>query len=76
MTFSIKNVSVVDNVVFGCVLSNEHGRWNTQEHRPFITDVLHLGKTGIRVLAMNFKISILGKRKPQSPVTFIQLYIP
>ena len=62
LTYRIGNVSVIDNSVFGEVLSEEHGRWDSRNHRPFFDDILHLGKKGIRILAMNFKSAVLGKR--------------
>ena len=61
---------VVDNCIFGDVLSNEHGRWDVNQQQPYLADMLHLGKKGIRTLAMNFKTSILGKSKSQSRSRF------
>ncbi len=44
MTFHNKNVRVIDNAVFGSMLSDEHGRWNVAEQRPNSADALHLGR--------------------------------
>ena len=70
LTYRIRNLMVVDNCIFGDVLSNEHGRWDVNQQQPYLADMLHLGKKGIRTLAMNFKTSILGKSKSQSRSRF------
>ncbi len=62
MTYKLGNVFVIDNSIFGDVLSDEHGRWDSRNQRPFFDDLLHLGKKGIRNLAMNFKLAVLGER--------------
>ena len=70
LTYRMKNVSVIDNSIFGNVLSNEMGRWDVNRQRPYTEDIVHLGRKGIRTLAMNFKMSVLGKGKPQSRSRF------
>ncbi len=70
LTYRLRNVSVIDNSVFGNVLSNEHGRWDVSQQKPHSADILHLGKAGIRTLAMNFKASLLRKSKTQSRSRF------
>jgi hypothetical protein len=70
MCFNLQNVNVIDNSMFGTVLSDELGRWNIRDQRPFTTDVLHLGKKGIRMLATNFKSSVLNNSKGQSRARF------
>ena len=62
LTYKIGNVLIIDNSVFGDILSDEHGRWDSRNHRPFSEDVLHLGKLGIRKFAMHIKSAVLGKR--------------
>ena len=69
-TRQMKNVSVIDNSVFGNVLSNEHGRWDVSQGRPYTADILHLGRRGIRALAMNFKTSIMSRNRSQSRSRF------
>ena len=62
MTCKLGNVSIIDNSIFGDTLSNEHGRWDVRNNRPFNEDLLHLGKKGIRNLAIIFKKAVLGVR--------------
>ena len=57
--YKLRNTHVIENSIFGNVLSDEHGRWNISEQRPLTSDVLHLGKKGIRMLAVNFKSAVL-----------------
>ena len=75
MTYRLNSVSVIDNSIFGELLTDEHGRWmpsgdNSNEFVPKISDLLHLGKHGIRQFVMNIKKSVIGKRKPQSRERF------
>ena len=70
LTRRMSNVSVVDNSIFGEVLSDEYGRWDVNLRRPLVDDILHLGRKGIRTLAMNFKKSILSKGYSQSRARF------
>ena len=58
----IRDRYIIDNSIFGPILSNEHGRWDSQENRPMTADALHLGKSGIRTLAMNIKSTVLQKK--------------
>ena len=69
-TRQIKNVSVIDNSVFGDMLSNEYGRWDVNQGRPYTADILHLGRKGIRTLAMNFKTNVMSKNRSQSRSRF------
>ncbi len=62
MSYKHRNMYVIDNAIFGNTLSDEHGRWNINEQRPFTADALHLGKKGIRILATNIKSSVMGER--------------
>ena len=62
LTCRLGNVSIIDNSMFGGTLTNEFGRWDSVKQQPFAADLVHLGKKGIRTLAVNFKNVILGKR--------------
>ena len=62
MCYNLRNAYVIDNSIFGSVLSDEYGRWNVNEQRPFTADVLHLGRKGIRKLAVNFKSAVLNSK--------------
>ena len=68
--YKLKNTHVIDNSIFGGILSDEYGRWNVREQRPLTSDALHLGKKGIRMLAVNFKSAVLHKNKSQSRARF------
>ena len=75
MTCRLTSVSIIDNSIFGSVLSNEHGRWmpsndNSGEFVPKLNDILHLGKHGLRTFAMNIKNTVIRKKKPQSRERF------
>ena len=70
MCYKLNNVRIIDNSVFGSVLSDDFGRWNIAEQRPFSSDNLHLGRKGIRTLAVNFKSAVLSNNKGQSRSRF------
>ena len=70
MTYRVKNLLIIDNSIFGNILSDEHGRWDVNQQRPFANDIPHLGKKGIKTLAMNFKMSLMNKSKSQSRSRF------
>ena len=75
LTCKFSLVSVIEHSVFGEILSDEHGRWksngiDSSDFIPNINDILHLGKHGIRKLAMNFKNSVIKSKKPQSRERF------
>ena len=70
LTHRIDKLSIIDNSIFGKVLSNEYGRWDVNQQRPYTDDILHLGRQGIRTLAMNFKMSVLNKSKSTSRSRF------
>lgn len=70
LTYRYKNLLIVDNSLFGDVLSDEHGRWDFNRQQPYTADILHLGKKGIRVFALNLKNCIMGKSKSQSRSRF------
>ena len=59
--YRIRNVRVIENSIFGNVLTDEYGRWDFNAQRPLTSDALHLGRKGIRTLAMNFKAAVLRK---------------
>ena len=70
MSYRHKNISIIDNSIFGGYLSDEHGRWNVSEQRPLVSDILHLGRQGIRMFAMNIKSAVIGKGSSQSRARF------
>ena len=70
MTYSLRNVYVIDNSLFGDVLCDEHGRWDTVNQRPNTADALHLGKKGMRILAKNIKSTIMGNGRNQNRSRF------
>ena len=70
MSYQYKNIRIIDNSMFGSFLGDEHGRWDVKEHKPLVSDSLHLGKMGIRLFAANIKTAVIGKSKSQSRVRF------
>ena len=70
MTHRHKNVSVIENSLFGEILSDECGRWDFQNQGPLKSDILHLGKKGIRKFAKNIKLTVIASGKSQSRVRF------
>jgi len=61
LTYRLGNVSIIENSIFGDVLTDEFGRWDVKKNQPFTDDSLHLGKLGIRHFAMNIKNTVLGR---------------
>lgn len=67
---SHKNLSVIDHPFdelcdsTGC-LKDECGRFDKEAGTPLSRDVLHLGKKGLRVLAVSIKSCVMGKYKRQ-----------
>ena len=70
MTYRLKNVNVIDNSMFGNLLTDEHGRWDINADKPLRRDILHLGKKGLRLLAKNFKSCVINKGKSQPRARF------
>jgi len=70
MSYQYKNIRIIDNSMFGSYLCDEHGRWDTKENRPLVSDSLHLGKKGIRIFAANIKNAVIGKSKSQARARF------
>lgn len=70
MSYKYKNIRIIDNSGFGRCLSDDHGRWNFQDQRPLVSDCVHLGRKGIRMLAMNIKGAVIGKGLSQSRARF------
>ena len=70
LTYRFRNLLIIDNSIFGDVLSNDHGRWDFNKQQPYTADILHLGKKGIRVFATNLKKCIMGKGSSQSRSRF------
>ena len=67
---SYKNVSVIDHPFNqlcdnnGC-LKEELGRYDKESGTPLSRDVLHLGKKGLRLLAVSIKSCLMGKYRRQ-----------
>ena len=70
MSYIHKNISIIDNALFGDCLTDEFGRWDSVAGKPNSQDILHLGKKGIRVLAKNIKSSVINRGKGQSRARF------
>ena len=64
MTHGVRNLSLIDNSMFGDTLDDSHGRYDSEKKQPMRTDVVHLGKTGIRLLASGFKTAVRGRTGP------------
>lgn len=65
MAFKYKYINIIDNASLGgdngC-LREDLGRWNLAENCPLSTDLIHLGKSGLRKFGYNIKTSVV-KRK-------------
>ena len=63
MAYKYKHIRVIDNSLLGgysgC-LSEEFGRWNVNEGCPNSTDVIHLGKLGLRKFGYKIKMSVIN----------------
>ena len=75
LTCKFSGVYVIENSIFGNKLSNEHGRWkrenvNSENFIPNLNDIVHLGKQGTRLFAMNIKSCVVKKKKPVSRERF------
>lgn len=67
LTCRLSKILVIDNSIFGTNLSNDHGRWIPSDDGsrvPHFNDILHLGKYGLRQLAVNMKNMIVKKKSP------------
>ena len=68
LSHSYRNISIIDHSWSilcdrsGC-LKSELGRHDKSSGLPLDTDSLHLGKKGYRILAINIKEGIFGKRR-------------
>ena len=75
MTCRMSRVCIIEHSLFGDRLTDEHGRWKKESesssvYTPKTEDTLHLGKSGIRIFAMNLKKTVLGKSKSESTTRF------
>ena len=70
MSYAHPNISVIEHSVFGDVLPDEMGRWDTKNNDYNRRDVTHLGKRGLRVFAANVKSAVLSKRRRQNTERF------
>ena len=66
MIYKYKNISVIGQSIFGFKLQNEHGRYDTAAKCYNDLDVLHLGKTGLRIFASNIKSNVFKRGRSQS----------
>ena len=64
MTYGVRNLSLIDNSIFGDKLDDSHGRYDSEKKQAMRTDVVHLGKIGIRLLASGFKTAVRGRSGP------------
>ena len=68
MAFSLKNVFIIDNSIIGdesgCMPA-KYGRY-LRNSVPNVNDIVHLGKTGIKMFCMNIKKSIMNRGLNQS----------
>lgn len=75
MTVRISRACIIEHSLFGDHLSDEHGRWKKESessnvYTPKTEDSLHLGKSGIRILAKNLKQTVIGRPKSESETRF------
>ena len=70
ISHSHKNISIIDHPFNqlcnndGC-LRDEFGRYDKESGTPLSRDALHLGKKGLRLLAVSIKSCVMGKYKRQ-----------
>ena len=68
MVFNLKNVFIIDNSIIGdesgCMPAN-YGRY-LRNSVPNANDIVHLGRTGIRMFCVNIKKSIMNRGLNQS----------
>ena len=65
MAYKCKYIRVIDNSLLGGYdgyLREEFGRWNVNEGCPNSTDVVHLGKIGLRKFGYKIKMSIINMK--------------
>ena len=66
LAYSAKYINVVDNCpLFGSVLDDKFGRWDSKNNSYLDTDSVHLGKLGLKLFAKNIKSHVVGA-KPKS----------
>ncbi|KAL5255361.1 hypothetical protein ACHWQZ_G014696 [Mnemiopsis leidyi] len=61
MSYQYKNIRIIDNSMFGSYLCDEHGRWDTKENRPLVSDSLHLAKRGFVFLLLILRTQLLAR---------------
>ena len=66
--FGLKNVFIIDNSIIGdesgCMPAM-YGRY-LRNSVPNVNDIVHLGRTGIKMFCMNIKKSIMNRGQNQS----------
>jgi len=70
LTYNFKNIFIIDHAIFGDLLCDEHGRWDTENDCANTRDTLHLGKKGIRLFASKIKSSIFERGRSQARSRF------
>ena len=78
MTCRMSRVCIIKHSLFGGRLIDKHGRSKKElesssvytNTRQKTEDTLHLGKSGIRIFAMNLKKTVLGKSRSESATRF------
>jgi len=66
LTYSYKNIFIIDHNAFGDQLSDDYGRWDKTNECANTRDALHLGKKGLRLFAAKIKSSVLRKSQSKS----------
>jgi len=66
LTYSYKNIYIIDHTAFGDKLSDDFGRWDKENGCPNTRDALHLGKKGIRLFAAKIKSSVFRRSQAKS----------
>jgi hypothetical protein len=61
LTYSYKNIFIIDHAAFGDQLSDEFGRWDKDNACANTRDALHLGKKGLRLFAAKIKSSVFKR---------------
>ena len=75
MTCRMSRVCIFEHSLFGDRLTDDHGRWKMELESSSVytlktEDTFHLGKSGIRIFAMNLKKTVLGKSRSESATRF------
>ena len=66
LTYSYKNIYIIDHTAFGDKLNDDLGRWDKQNSCANTRDALHLGKKGLKLFAANIKSSVFRRSQSKS----------